>query len=416
LTGCPACQRQGVSTYRQSYQKGDHDPVAVRRATTVPSRIVADLSLPAGAGHGRVAAALDGRSRAGGESIGIRGFDRRQQGANCRGTLPMTRLHVPEAWQQSTATILQDRLRVILVLGGGDTGKSSYCRFLAGELLAAGQKVALVDADIGQKDIGPPAAVTLGYVTDTVERLVARPEAFYFIGSTSPEGRLLPLVVGTAQLANDADAPFVIVDTTGYVEGIGRVLKGYKIEAVRPDLIVAIERRAELEAILRAHRNCRTIRIRPSRKARPRDRCERNLARELAFALYFKEARRSELKLEDVAIQRSLLFTGEPVAVAGALYAERTVEGVVAVADGPIEGVEVAKWLKPGFERSLLCGVADERNRCVGLAVLEAIDFRSRTISLSSPVAVEKMRVLQLGDLYVGLDGRELGRVERRGI
>jgi polynucleotide 5'-kinase involved in rRNA processing len=110
------------------------------------------------------------------------------------------------------------------------------------------------------------------------------------------------------------------------------------------------------------------------------------------------------------------LFTGEPVAVAGALYAERTVEGVVAVADGPIEGVEVAKWLKPGFERSLLCGVADERNRCVGLAVLEAIDFRSRTISLRSPIAVEKMRVLQLGDLYVGLDGRELGRVERRGI
>jgi polynucleotide 5'-hydroxyl-kinase GRC3/NOL9 len=328
----------------------------------------------------------------------------------------MTRLHVPEAWRQSAAAILQDRLRVILVLGGGDAGKSSYCRFLAGELRAAGQKVALVDADIGQKDVGPPAAVTLGYVTDTAEQLVARPEAFYFVGSTSPEGRLLPLVVGTARLVGAADAPFVIVDTTGYVEGLGRVLKSYKIEAVRPDLIVAIEKRGELEAILRAHRNWPTIRIRPSRKARPRDRWERDLARERAFAAYFKEARRLELKLDEVVIQRTLLFTGEPLVVAGALYAERTVEGVVAVAEGEIQGIEVAKWLKPGFERGLLCGVADERNWGAGLAVLETIDFGRRMISLSSPVAAEKLRVLQLGDLYIALDGRELGRVGRDGL
>lgn len=42
----------------------------------------------------------------------------------------MRRLHVPEAWRQSAVTILQERPRVILVLGGGDAGKSSYCRFL----------------------------------------------------------------------------------------------------------------------------------------------------------------------------------------------------------------------------------------------------------------------------------------------
>jgi hypothetical protein len=62
-------------------------------------------------------------------------------------------------------------------------------------------------------------------------------------------------VLGTAQLVNVADTPFVIVDTTGYIEGTGRVLKSYKIEAVRPDLIVAIEKRGELETVLRSHRN-----------------------------------------------------------------------------------------------------------------------------------------------------------------
>lgn len=328
----------------------------------------------------------------------------------------MTRLHVPEAWRQSAATILQDKPRAILVLGGGDSGKSSYRRFLAAQLVTAGHRVAIVDADVGQKDVGPPAAVTLGYAMDTGDPLAAPPEAFYFVGSTSPEGRLLPLVVGTARLVGAADAPFVIVDTTGYIEGTGRVLKSYKIEAVRPDLIVAIEKRGELEAILRGHRTRPTIRIRPSRKARLRDRWERDLARERAFAAYFKEARRLELKLDQIVVQRTLLFTGEPVYLAGALYAERTAEGIVAVAEGPVAGTQAAKWLKPGFERGLLCGVADECDRGAGLAIIESIDFGRRMISLLSPVAAAKLRVLQLGDLYIGPDGRELGRVVRDGI
>jgi polynucleotide 5'-hydroxyl-kinase GRC3/NOL9 len=305
---------------------------------------------------------------------------------------------------------------VILVVGGGDAGKSSYCRFLVTELLAVGHRVAIVDADIGQKDVGPPATVTLGYASGTAEHWSASPAAFYFVGSTSPVGRMLPLVVGTSRLVSAADAPFVVIDTTGYVEGAGRVLKAYKIEAVRPDLVIAIERRGELETILRSHRTYRTIRIRPSRKARPRDRWERDLAREKAFAAYFKDAHRLEFKLDEIVFQRSLLFTGEPVAVAGALYAERTSEGVVAVAEGPLAGAESAKWLRSGFERNLLCGVADECNRGVGLAIIESIDFGQRTVLLMSPVSPEKVRVLQLGDLYVGLDGRELGHVDREGL
>jgi polynucleotide 5'-hydroxyl-kinase GRC3/NOL9 len=328
----------------------------------------------------------------------------------------MTRLHVPQAWRETAATILQDRPRVILVLGGGDAGKSSFCRFLVAELVAAGHRVAVVDSDLGQKDIGPPATVTLGYAAPPAERWPPAPEAFYFVGSTSPVGRMLPLLVGTARLVGIADAPFVLVDTTGYVEGAGRVLKGYKIEAVRPDLIVAIERRSELEAILRAHRTYRTIRIRPSRKARPRDTWERDTAREKAFAAYFREVRRLQLGLDDLVFQRSLIFTGDPVPLPGALYAEGTAEGLVVVAESAPAGFEVARLLKPGFERNLLCGVADEGNRGVGLALIEAIDFAKRTVSLMSPVPADKVRVLQLGDLHIGLDGRELGRVDREGL
>jgi polynucleotide 5'-hydroxyl-kinase GRC3/NOL9 len=161
----------------------------------------------------------------------------------------MRRLHAPEAWRQTAATILQQRPRTILVLGGGDAGESSYCRFLVAQLLGAGERLAIVDADVGQKIVGPPATVTLGYAEGTAEQWTAA-EAFYFVGSTGPVGRMLPLVVGTAQLVNAADAAFVIVDTTGYIEASGRVLKGYKIDAVRPDLIVAIQKRTSATGAL----------------------------------------------------------------------------------------------------------------------------------------------------------------------
>lgn len=117
-----------------------------------------------------------------------------------------------------------------------------------------------------------------------------------------------------------------------------------------------------------------------------------------------------------ILTERSRLFTGEPIALAGAVYAERSAEGIVAVAEEPLAGLEIAKWLKAGFDRGLLCGVADEHNCGRGLAILESIDFARRSLSLLSPVPAERMRVLQLGDLYVGIDGRELGRVPREGL
>jgi polynucleotide 5'-hydroxyl-kinase GRC3/NOL9 len=210
---------------------------------------------------------------------------------------------------------LQQRPLTILVLSGGDAGKSSYCRFLVAQLLGAGERLAIVDADVGQKIMGPPATVTLGYAEGTAEQWTAAAEAFYFVGSTGPVGRMLPLVVGTAQLVNAADAAFVIVDTTGYIEASGRVLKGYKIDrrAAGPD-------RRHPEA--RGAGGCPSVarhlshhRIPPSRKARPRDRWERDIARERAFATYFAQAQRFELKLDELIFQRSLLFTGEPIGI-----------------------------------------------------------------------------------------------------
>jgi polynucleotide 5'-hydroxyl-kinase GRC3/NOL9 len=328
----------------------------------------------------------------------------------------MSHVHAPQDWWEAAETILLQQPRVIFMLGGGDVGKSTCTRFLVQQLVAAGRRVALVDASVGIKSVGPPAAITLAYIEGTAEFRGVAAQAFYFVGSTSPVGRLMPIIVGTTRLLRAADAPFVIIDTCGYITETGRVLKTYKIDAVRPDLIVAIERTEELTPILGAHRHLHALRLRASPRARSKDVWEKDLARRKAFAHYFEGAKRHEMSLANLAVQRSLIFTGTPVAIEGALYAEETAEGLVVVSEKTLAAPGIVKTLKPGFDRGLLCGLADERGEGVGLAILENIDFGRRVVALMTPVPAEKVRVLQLGDMYLSLDGRELGRVPMEGF
>jgi len=69
--------------------------------------------------------------------------------------------------------------------------------------------------------------------------------------------------------------------------------------------------------------------------------------------------------------------------------------------------------LPSGFERNLLCGIADATGRCLGLAIIERIDFAGSTIALTTPVARDKVRIVQFGDIYVTPEGGELGQVKR---
>ena len=224
-------------------------------------------------------------------------------------------------------------------------------------------------------------------------------------------GRLLPLVIGTASLAHEASAPFVVIDTTGLIHETGRVLKNYKIEAVRPDVIVAVERRNELAPIRASNRHVHIIRLKPSRAARSKDDYEKIEVRARAYARHFAKASRVELPLDALAFQRTLLFTGEPVAQEGTVHAEQTAEGLLIVG-GSERAPAGSKVLPLGFEHNLLCGVADETGHCRGLGIIDRIDFSSRALSLTTAVVSQQARVIQFGDLYVKPDGRELRQIK----
>jgi len=89
----------------------------------------------------------------------------------------------------------------VMLIGGLDTGKTTLGRALARAALDAGRTVAYLDADVGQKSVGPPTTVTLrllGTREDLELERMARHDAMAFVGATSPQGQLLPLVVGSA--------------------------------------------------------------------------------------------------------------------------------------------------------------------------------------------------------------------------
>ena len=101
--------------------------------------------------------------------------------------------------------------RVILMMGAKDTGKTTCTRDLANELFRRGYSVGVIDADVGQSDIGPPTTIGFGTVETVLEDLShAVVRHLYFVGSISPKGHLLPVITGTRKMLDkgrDAQTP-----------------------------------------------------------------------------------------------------------------------------------------------------------------------------------------------------------------
>ena len=92
---------------------------------------------------------------------------------------------------------------VVFLVGGIDTGKTTFGLELLRRAAAAGLPAALVDADVGQSTVGPPTTIGLKLGLDGAEvtrTSVRVADALAFVGSITPPGYLLPLVCGTAKM------------------------------------------------------------------------------------------------------------------------------------------------------------------------------------------------------------------------
>lgn len=316
--------------------------------------------------------------------------------------------------------------RVLLIIGETDTGKTSFTTYLAGSLAARGFSVGVVDADLGQSDIGPPTTVGLGRITGPIERLAeAEVVGLFFVGSTSPQGHLLPTVIGTRKMVDKAlrlGFDKVVVDTSGLIHGeLGRLLKQHKIEAVDPDLVLCLQRNGECEHILRPYAGARpeVLRLASAEANRRRSQEERRQHRERSLQAYFREARALHLDLGRVALCQPAIYTGQPLSqrqveeLAGAiddmvLWAERRGNELVVVTPDPLREGQLRQLGKRHDEavvtnyslddfQGALAGLEDAERETLGLGIVRTVDFGKRVLAVETPVAEAAIAGVRIG-------------------
>lgn len=275
---------------------------------------------------------------------------------------------------------------LVLMLGGLDTGKTTFALELLSRAADAGISAALVDADIEQSTVGPPTTVGLRWITDAaqVERVSLRvADVLGFVGSLNPREHLLPLVTATAKLvrkAREAGSRLIVVDTTGFVAGIyGQTLKFFKMDAVRPDFVVAFERGGELESLVGMAQRftpAEVIEVNVVDQFASRSAEERVRFREEQFAAYFAEGS-SRWRVKPTVFMPSL----PPEFDLGRL-------------DGLVVGMEDGK----GF--------------CPGIGVLD-YEASEGILRMVSPIT-EGVRGLRLGSSRIDTEGRSKGPVTLR--
>jgi polynucleotide 5'-hydroxyl-kinase GRC3/NOL9 len=217
----------------------------------------------------------------------------------------------PESWKELVSHIEAYKGKAkIFVLGAVDTGKSYLCSYLVKQLCKNGKSAALIDTDPGQSLLGPPATVAMALFRETRDRehyrgIFQRPDSITtaqvlsmgFVGSISPAGNFLQVLVGLKKLIDKAvsySVPSIIINTSGLIsQPGGREFKFQKIDMVAPSHLIAVQRTRELEPIVKNFAKRPSIsltRLKISPAVRRKTPAERISYRKRLFDQYFQDA------------------------------------------------------------------------------------------------------------------------------
>jgi polynucleotide 5'-hydroxyl-kinase GRC3/NOL9 len=243
-------------------------------------------------------------------------------------------------------------------------------------------RIALVDADIGQSTLGPPATIGLAeFKGDPDWGVVLSPPEIFFVGSTTPEGHFPLHLRGLKRMVDKAISyatDLILVDTTGFVSGeAGKELKRRKIDLISPRFILALQRSDELEPILELYQKNPLYKIHRMplcEKVRTRPMEERRIYRANKFRDYFRDSVIQELAVEQLRIEGEVLDpSGSPIPLDWALR---------------ING--------------LLIGLKDGSDETLALALVRNFLEAKKAVRVSTPLRdIQPVRTIQLSALKV---------------
>ena len=287
----------------------------------------------------------------------------------------------PKEWYVPLDIFEKER-GIAVIIGATDTGKSTLAKFLIFNLCQRGLKVALVDADIGQSFLGPPATIGFSlFKSDPDWKLLLSPPEIFFVGSVAPEGYFPIHLEGVKRMVGKAvsmAADVTLVDTTGFVLGdTGRELKRRKIDLISPQFVLALEKSDELESILENYKEKplpKIFRLPLSEEVRPRSMEERRIYRDDRFREYFKTSSILELAIEAVRIK-----------------------GEVRDPNGDTLPVDWALRIN-----GLLVGLKDSNDETLALGVIRNYIEEQKVLRVLTPlIETEKVKTIHLSSIKV---------------
>lgn len=224
-------------------------------------------------------------------------------------------------WADNTAQQLlsKDLIQkgICLILGASDTGKTTLAEALAKHVVAGtanatkSQPIGIIDADIGQSHIGPPATVGWAVIDNpqiNFSKLTVG--GISFVGDITPVGHLLQLTAAITQCVQQVSeaAELIIVDTPGFIRGPAAAALWWAVQRIlKPKLILAVQHNDELNNILVGLRSLQmqleTIKSSPQIPTKsPQD---RRSYRQSQFRKYFRDCCLYNISLSNIAIQIS---------------------------------------------------------------------------------------------------------------
>jgi polynucleotide 5'-hydroxyl-kinase GRC3/NOL9 len=352
---------------------------------------------------------------------------------------------IPPSWKNAAEKILSssDGRIGVTVLGGIDSGKTSFCIYLANMALNSGRRVALIDGDLGQSDIGPPGTLGLSIVRRPfVDPFNLNPDHMIFIGVTNPYNVTEQVINGLVKLRDKAlsmGSDFIIINTDGWIEGFEAI--SYKcnlIKNLEPKFTVIMWDNEDIKPIMdlltSAGTKIEILAADVPKNIRKRDRETRKAIRETLYKKYLRNGKVRSIPLSWIKVNGNIEIRGkmdqalkkkiEEIVGSKLVYCENLQNHIILVlregtslsneerAKLTAELNKPVKAMCKGDEKGLIVALENDEGEMLGIGTICGIDFERGTLKIYTNVE-ESVSSVHVGQIRLDEKGNEIEVVRR---
>ena len=342
---------------------------------------------------------------------------------------------IPEGWEEIVNEIKKiSKPRTVMILGNVDSGKTTFSIFLTNALVSTSE-IAIIDADIGQSDIGPPTTIGLGMVKKPITDLFTiNPEKLRFIGLTTPnsvEDEIIHELNEIHKSVKDAGIETVIINTDGWV--MGKEARNFKVslvERISPDIVIGFKDNNGMEKILEdlKEKGVRAEGIYSSLAVKIRNRDERKSLREQGYKKFLRDAFLRQIPISWVQLENTFLMSNRfniermkeysDILKKKLLYFHEDDENIIFIVkkEDYFNGEETispelfgkkVRIIGEGEEKGLITGLLNEERVFLGLGIIDKIDYQNQILKIHTPYD-GKVNIVRFGQVKIDSQGNEM--------